>query len=369
MPMTANNPGPPKTYQRAHRTGLTHHDPERACQGYTLYSPLNDTKATFILDMAGNEVHRWDHDSQPGQYGYLQSDGQLFYMAKTAEGGDIFPNFLGFKGGALRRLDWQGNLLWEHIAPLQHHDARSLDNRGAIYLSTEQMSEQEAARVQGGYAEGEVGMWADVVIEVDEAGNHVWEWHAKDHLDPDIDKIMPQTLRWEWSHFNTVVPLSDGRVILSARNLSTVYIVEKSSGEILDRIGDGLFFGQHDPRLLPNGNMLVFDNGVMRHRDASFFNFSRIVEIDLTTREIVWQYQDTPPYYFHSPFISGVEPLPNGNYLVTEGSTGRMFQITREGDVVWEYICPYFAPNARGMTWNNVQKARFYTSEQLPQLR
>lgn len=356
------------TWQRTHRTGLTHHEPERACEGYTLYSPLNDLQATLLLDMDGNEVHRWEHDLQPGQYGYLLPDGNLFYMAKTPASADIFPNFVGFKGGGLRRIDWNGNLQWEYIDPLQHHDARAMDHGGAIYLATEEMDPTQAAKVQGGYDDGDVGMWADTVIEVDADGNRIWEWHAKDHLDPEIDIIMPQTLRWEWSHMNTVVPLDDGRVILSARNLSTVFFVDKASGKITDRLGDGLFFGQHDPRLLPNGNLLVFDNGVMRYRDAGFFNFSRIVEIDLTTKEIVWQYQDTPPYYFHSPFISGVEPLPNGNYLITEGSTGRMFQITRSGEIVWEYINPYYGGNARGMVWNNVQKARFYTKDQLPNL-
>lgn len=357
----------PVTARRTRVTGLTAYDPERACPGYTLYSPLNDASATLLLDMEGNEVHRWDHDLQPGQYGYLQPDGCLFYMGKTKEGAGIFPNFGGFKGGALRRLDWDGNILWEHLDPLQHHDARALPNGGAIYLATEEMSAEESARVQGGYVEGDVNMWADVVVEIDADGNRVWEWHAKDHLDPEIDIIMPQTMRWEWSHMNTVVPLDDGRIILSARNLSTIYFVDKATGKITDRVGNGLFFGQHDPKILPNGNMVLFDNGVMRHRDAAFFNFSRIVEVDLATKEIVWEYQDPDvPYYFHSPFISGVDLLPDGNYLITEGSTGRMFQITRDGDTVWEYINPHFGANARGLIWNNVQKARFYTADQLP---
>lgn len=366
--MAAKSNVDPVTWRRTHKTGLTAHDPERACQGYTLYSPLNETKATILLDMEGNEVHRWRHDCQPGQYGYLLGDGTLFFMGKNLASPDLFPNFNGFKGGFLRRLDWDGKIVWEHVDPLQHHDARALGHGGAIYLTTEKLAPELERRVKGGYAEGDVGMWVDVVVEIDADGNPIWEWHAKDHLDPEIDVIMPQTLRWEWSHMNGLVPLDDGRLILSARNLSTVFIVDKASGRILERVGDGLFFGQHDPKILPNGNLLLFDNGVIRHREAGFFNFSRIVEIDLAKKEIVWQYRDLPPFAFYSPFISGVEPLPNGNYLVTEGATGRMFQITRDGEVVWEYVNPYYDANSRGWLWNCIQKARFYTADQLPEL-
>jgi Arylsulfotransferase (ASST) len=72
---------------------------------------------------------------------------------------------------------------------------------------------------------------------------------------------------------------------------------------------------------------------------------SRVLEIDPSTEQIVWQYtaEDSgrPPWTFHSSFVSNAQRLPNGNTLITEGMHGRIFQVTRTGRVVWEYLTPY----------------------------
>ena len=49
---------------------------------------------------------------------------------------------------------------------------------------------------------------------------------------------------------------------------------------------------------------------------------------------------------FYSSFISSAQRLPNGNTLIAEGSDGRIFEVTREHEIVWEYISPYFGPIA-----------------------
>jgi hypothetical protein len=156
--------------------------------------------------------------------------------------------------------------------------------------------------------------------------------------------------------------------MMSSRQLSRIYIVEKSSGKVLERFGPGPFFGQHDPHLLPNGNILVFDNGSYRTHGSGAIVHSRVLEFDMKTREVVWEYKDTPMYSFQSAFLSGAEILPNGNILVAEGGRGRIFQITPEGEVVWEFINPYFDKNGVGWIWNCVQEAKFYTADQLPNL-
>ncbi|MDT5000382.1 MAG: hypothetical protein QOK12_2487, partial [Mycobacterium sp.] len=72
---------------------------------------------------------------------------------------------------------------------------------------------------------------------------------------------------------------------------------------------------------------------------------SRVLEIDPSTEQIVWQYtaEDSgrPPWTFFSSFVSNAQRLPNGNTLITEGMHGRIFQITPSGRVVWEYLTPY----------------------------
>lgn len=74
-----------------------------------------------------------------------------------------------------------------------------------------------------------------------------------------------------------------------------------------------------------------------------------MLEIDPVTLEIVWQYTPTEAgfqapldsYRFYSPYISSAQRLPNGNTLITEGADGRIFEVTREHELVWEYISPY----------------------------
>jgi len=34
--------------------------------------------------------------------------------------------------------------------------------------------------------------------------------------------------------------------------------------------------------------------------------------------------------------------LPNGNTLITESSFGRFFEVTKQGEIVWEYVNPFF---------------------------
>jgi len=85
---------------------------------------------------------------------------------------------------------------------------------------------------------------------------------------------------------------------------------------------------------LPNGNILVFDNGP--HRLDESFPFSRVIEVNPATDQIVWTYQEPFPYNFYSPRISNAERLPNGNTLINEGVFGRFFEVTPDGEVVWE---------------------------------
>ena len=58
------------------------------------------------------------------------------------------------------------------------------------------------------------------------------------------------------------------------------------------------------------------------------------------SRQTVWRFNASEPNSFYSPYISGVQRLPNGNTLVCPGAHGHIFEVTADGDVVWEYINP-----------------------------
>ncbi|KHF31639.1 hypothetical protein CM49_06147 [Paenibacillus sp. P1XP2] len=99
---------------------------------------------------------------------------------------------------------------------------------------------------------------------------------------------------------------------------------------------------------------------------------SRILEINPVTLAIEWQYTPTEAgfqapldsYRFYSPYISSAQRLPNGNTLITEGADGRIFEVTREHELVWEYISPY--KNKRNS--NMVYRAYRVPYEWIPQL-
>ena len=132
------------------------------------------------------------------------------------------------------------------------------------------------------------------------------------------------------------------------------------------RLGDEVLGQQHDANMLPNGNILIFDNGPIRRFMGS--SFSRVIEVDPSTNTIVWEYQDAVPLNFFSPNISGARRLPNDNTLVTEGRFGRMFQVTPEKQVVWEYVNPYFGADERGDESNAVFRATHYSAAEVPAL-
>jgi hypothetical protein len=65
---------------------------------------------------------------------------------------------------------------------------------------------------------------------------------------------------------------------------------------------------------------------------------SRILEIDPATQAIVWSYDGCTGPRFDSNIRGIQQQLANGNLLVTEATGGRVFEITREGQIVWEYV-------------------------------
>jgi hypothetical protein len=97
---------------------------------------------------------------------------------------------------------------------------------------------------------------------------------------------------------------------------------------------------------------------------------SRILEIDPAKQRIVWEYtatdNDCPQWTFYSSFISSARRLPNGNTLIDEGMNGRLFQVTRTGEIVWEYVRPYFGPAPLGPAGKKLLTNWVYRAQPLP---
>ena len=360
---------------RRARTGLIAHDPALAQPGYTLFAPMSGDGTVYLIDMAGDVAHSWNLPHRPGLYGYLLDNGHLFYGGKITGDVDRFEAWPRFKAGAALEVDWHGRVIWEVRHADHHHDARKLKNGNVLLLCLRPLPAEIARRVQGGLpgteAPGPDGggvIYADYLVEMTTSGEAVWEWRSWEHLDPATHPITLQDHRAEWTHGNTVAETAEGNILVSFRNISTVVMIERATGKIVWELGSPPLAQQHDPRPLPNGNILIFDNGT--HRRDHPATFSRVIEVDPRTSAIDWEYRDQSLFEFFSPYISGAQRLANGNTLICEGVHGRFFEVTSAGEVVWEYVSPHFseAPGRPGLN-NWVFRAFRYTPDEIAAAR
>jgi hypothetical protein len=126
---------------------------------------------------------------------------------------------------------------------------------------------------------------------------------------------------------------------VSFLRLDAIAVVDMETEEIAWALS-GLWHEQHQPTVLHNGHMLVFDNEF----DNRFGErVSRVLEIDPFTQEIFWTYEGGPGRPFYTPTCGSNQRLPNGNTLITESDAGRAFEVTKDGTIVWEYLSPYRA--------------------------
>jgi hypothetical protein len=139
------------------------------------------------------------------------------------------------------------------------------------------------------------------------------------------------------------------------------------------------------PRGLPGeGNIMVFDNGGWAGYGSpnpgsptgfrnALRDYSRVLELDPITLKVVWQYSPaeaglTVPVdanRFYSPFISSAQRLLNGNTMITEGSGGRIIEVTPQHEIVWEYISPYWG---KMMKINMIYRAYRVPYDWVPQV-
>jgi hypothetical protein len=344
-------------------------DAARASPGLTLFTPLIGDGTVFLIDLNGKIVHTW-RMPYPAGHGYLTERGTLFYNGKIPS--DTFIGKAPFGGGVVLEADWNGRILWEVREPNHHHDGRLLKNGNVLLLCAAELPMEIARRVKGGRPGTEVNgkIWADYLMELTTDRRKVWEWRTWDHLDPGEYPIpLIQNERSEWTHGNAIVELADGNLLVSFRNISTVVKIDRRSGAVVWKLGPPIVSGQHAPAPLPNGNFLIFDNGPTRLDHT--FPFSRVIEVDPATNEIVWKYQDANAQNFYSDRISNAQRLPNGNTLINEGMFGRFFEVTPAGEVVWEYVNPYFGPAGRPaqVQTNRVFRVYRYTEEEVARAR
>lgn len=316
-------------------TGVTHHEPDRSTPGLILMSPCGGTGA-YLVDYSGAVVHSWTIGSGITMCSKLLPNGNLLVneRAPVRKGVDLTGS------GIIREYAPDSSIVWEHHDPYQHHDMQRLSRGGAAYLAYTELDEASREAVLGGRpgTETPVGLCGEAIREIDEDGSVVWERHLTE-FGTERFPLHPNANRWSTGHTNTLVELADGNYLVSCKVLNLVLIVNRQTGGIDWHYQNDDMGGQHDAQVLDNGNVLVFANGSYS-RDL---HHSEVWEINPSTNEVVWQYRakDNPQSFF-SPHIGGCQRLASGNTLVCEGAKGCIFEVTPDGDIVWEYINPYF---------------------------
>lgn len=323
--------------------GLTHYSPAKAYNGYTLFTPLS-SKTVWLIDMQGRFVHSWETQWEPGAHGYLLPNGNLLYAGRPAD--NPFGSDFNGAGGVIIEYDWDGKEVWRFEDIYMHHDFHRLDNGNTLVLRWEAVTDDMAKKISGGIpgTERKGVIWAESLYEVDLNGNVVWEWYSCDHLKPEDYPICPLCARHEWLHSNAIDVLPNGDVLLSCHTSNRLIIIDRATGKIKLEWGENQLAHQHDTTYLENGNILVFDNGL--HRKNNLVSVTRVIEVNPQSGEIVWEFMESNPAMFYGAFISGAQRLPNGNTLICEGPKGRFFEVTKDKEVVWEYVNPFFNINS-----------------------
>lgn len=361
--------------QRRRGVGLIAHDPAASAGGYTLIAPQTADGNVYLVGIDGAVVHHWKMPLRAGRHAVILSNGNLGYNGNHAHSPDLYAAWSMWHGGDFSEVTPAGEVVWHHEDPAHHHDAKWLANGHLLYAACAPVPAGFAERVPGGTAHGaDETMYGDVIREVNRAGELVWEWKAWEHLKPEDFPIHPGFGRYHWPLVNGLDVDAQGRVLMSLRTTAGIIGVDKASGAVALHIPPSVVSHQHAPQALPNGHILAFDNG--NFRSGAHVAFSRVLEIDPTDNRIVWAYADEMVNAFYTAFMGNAQRLWNGNTHITESATGRLFEVNPEGEVVWEYILPWFAeyPDAAARKTgpgrlNSVFQTWRYSADQLPWLR
>lgn len=348
---------------------LNLHLKDKTSSGYVLY-PIDGLAQVLLLDMSGKIRHIWNVDAQRAR---LLPNGHLLVIHGSKWGASVEPwKTLKFE---VREYDWDGNTVWKYKAPGRvHHDVAVLPNGNIMFPYRTVLSEEKQSTLSDPKRRNAPSIRTDRIIEVTRDKKIVWEWVAEDHLDvnscgkPSCDEENPA----DWSHINTVSIIPEnhwyesgdkrfkpGNVLTLFRNWWTAMIVDKDTGEVVwSYTGDykGGLSGGHESNMIEKGlpgagNILLFDNGRVLHKGSSY-----ILEINPQNKKLEFVYDNGRNFFSNS--AGSASRLADGNTLISEDLKGRVFEITPQKEIVWEY-----KGNMR------ISRARKYPADYCPQFK
>jgi len=337
------------------RLGVLVHDPERVAPGLNLISNARLCR-TELVDMDGVVRHAWEESSSHWDNTVLLPDGDLLVVGRL-------PNEETYESRwnarYLLRLGWDGSERWRRMVPV-HHDVEITPAGDILTLTYDRKLIKRVhpeAPTNNHYlslysAAGEelesVSLWrllnsAPELFTLQAIG-------ARMHYgSPEVDLFHSNSIEWlrdaELAERDPIYGLDN--ILVSVRHQDTLAIVNWKEKKLVWAWGQGEISGPHDATLLANGHILAFDNGLAR-------GWSRVIEVDPLRREIVWEYgvpgtggrldPEAPGSYFTATRGAN-QRLSNGNTLITNSVHGQVFEVTREGELVWFFQDPKLTEN------------------------
>jgi hypothetical protein len=327
--------------------GLGVHVPELAQDGLTLVYGM---QKAWLLDMDGTILHTWTVD-----YDNLESGRKLiprtfpetfvyWHQARLFPNGDLLVLVDQYdkspSGLAMMKIDRDSNVLW--IYPHHVHHDFNLDEQGNIYVIDQEIRDREVDGLQLETPYLDDGL---LILSADgEPLDRISLIEA--FAGSDYEQFFNGNSSYrqgDYLHTNNVDLLDpglfgarSGGLLLSFNGLSAIAVMDLDSRKIVWARA-GYWHHQHDPDLLDNGNILLFDNIGAWHPEKN----ARVIEFDPDTYEIVWEYPGNTGDRFFSTYRGRQQLLANGNVLISEFESGRLIEVTRAGQLVWEYSCPF----------------------------
>jgi hypothetical protein len=338
---------------RGSEQGVTIHDSERASAGYTLYTSAG-AAAAHLIDMDGRVVHEWRRPfsevwHERAAVKRPQPDALILLdKARLLPNGDLIAIYAAAGdtpwGYGMVKMDRESNVIWSYLAHT-HHDFDIAPDGRILVLTNAFTSEQMEGlgKLNDPYLE-------DFVVVLSPEGKELKKVSLTRALAQSGYKVLrlaiPSYALGDPLHANSVEYITaeqarnfpfarEGDLLLSFRDMSAVGVLDVDKGEIVWAMR-GPWLWQHDASLLPNGRVMLFDN-LGGYRDD---NAARVLEVDPKSGAVTWSYQGDDEDPFHSPLRSSAEALPNGNVLITESDGGRLFEVTRAGEIVWNFVNP-----------------------------
>ena len=325
--------------------GTTIYKKELVFDGLNFYCSGHAPEAG-IMDMEGNVIHTWTYDILQNLWPNvgLKEESSHWRRAYLCENGDliaIYPDI------GIIKLDKNSKLLWSYKCAPHHYIQVTKDND--VFVLTREIHEIPD------FANKSVRI--DFITVLNSKGEFIKKYSLLECFNNSsyaylLEKKKKRKRR-EIFHTNTMHILDGrlehvsslfkkGNVVISPIALNCVAIVDLEKKKVvwaLEGRESGLWKGLHETILLDNGNILLFSN----QGNTQGFGKSKVIEFNPITEELIWEYTGEKNHPFFSESCGTNQRLPNGNTLITESDNGRAFEVTKGGEIVWEYVSPHRA--------------------------